>query len=168
MGARAHVYVLRVLALLMCSLLKYLWNKPYKQSDSCDALGFRNERFPGIQSLLYRLDDQFVKGSVRRRFNGGPMNSVWRRFDILRHFEWIKLKMSSWWGGTGRNCFQALPVVISRSKVILYLAYASRVVRCTHTERKRHLVVRTQWVDSSRQIVSREVDFKDRRAISNI
>lgn len=129
MGARAHVYVLRLLALLMCSLLKYLWNKPYKQSDSCDALGFRAEHFPGIQLLLYRLDDRIVKGSVRRTskrsFKGGPMNSVWRRFDILRHFEWIKLKMSSWWGGTGRNCFQALPVVITRSKVILYLTYGS-------------------------------------------
>ncbi len=143
MGAREHVYVLHVLTLSRCGLLKYLWNKPNKQSGTCDALGFHTESFSGIELPLYCLGDQIVTQSVlrvlKRRLRGGPMNSVWRRFDILRYFEWIKLKMSSRWGGTGRDCFQALAIGTQRSKVMAYLENTLRgwcEKAHTHTEWK--------------------------------
>lgn len=92
----------------------------------CSWLSHREFLWHGAATILpWRPDCDALKGPVRRvlkrRLRGGPMNSVWRRFDILRYFEWIKLKMSSQWGGTGRNCFQALAIVILRSKVMPYL-----------------------------------------------
>lgn len=72
----------------------------------CSWLSHRELLWHRADTILpWRPDCDAGKGPVcrvlNRRLRGGPMNSVWRRFDILRYFEWIKLKMSSRWGGTG-------------------------------------------------------------------
>lgn len=71
----------------------------------CSWLSHRELLWHWAATTVYCLSDQIVTQSVlrvlKRRLRGGPMNSVWRRFDILKYFEWIKLKMSSRWGVTG-------------------------------------------------------------------